>query len=75
MKDECEKTLHRVYLYLDREVLTEQERVEIRAHLEACRPCLERYGLDELIAALVGRLRNSQRCPADVRARITALFE
>jgi mycothiol system anti-sigma-R factor len=74
MKEECERTLHRVYLYLDREVLSPQERLEVRAHLDACAPCLERYGLEELVTTLVARLKGCQRCPEEVRVRITSLF-
>jgi mycothiol system anti-sigma-R factor len=75
MKDECERALHRAYLYLDGEVLSREERLEIRTHLEACRPCFERYGLEEVVTALVARLRDSHRCPEHVRVRITALFQ
>jgi mycothiol system anti-sigma-R factor len=74
MKDECERTLQRAYLFLDQEVLSEGERVEIQRHLEACRPCYERYGLAHEVSALVARLRNCQRCPEEVRLRIIALF-
>jgi mycothiol system anti-sigma-R factor len=74
MKRVCKETLQRAYLFLDGEVLSESERVEIREHLEACRPCYERYGLEAEITALVAGLRNSQRCPDALRSRITALF-
>jgi mycothiol system anti-sigma-R factor len=74
MKEECARTLRRAYLFLDREVLSERERVAIQAHLEACRPCYECYGLVEEMSALVARLRNCQRCPEEVRVRISSLF-
>lgn len=74
MKEDCANTLRRAYLFLDREVLGAAERAQIQTHLEACRPCYERYGLEELVTALVARLRTSQRCPDDVRSRIIALF-
>jgi mycothiol system anti-sigma-R factor len=74
MKDDCRRTLHRAYLFLDGEVLGASERAEIRAHLEACRPCYERYGLDEVVTVLAARLKTYQRCPEDVRNRIISLF-
>lgn len=74
MKDDCRKTLERAYLFLDGERLTEMERVEIGAHLEACGPCYERYGLEQEVTAIVARLKPCQRCPEQVRTRIVALF-
>ncbi|MFN2490512.1 MAG: mycothiol system anti-sigma-R factor [Actinomycetota bacterium] len=71
----CTETLQRAYFFLDGEVLNETERLEIRTHLEECRPCLERYGLDEEVARIVARLRAGQRCPPRLRIRIQALFE
>jgi mycothiol system anti-sigma-R factor len=74
MKDDCRKTLHRAYLFLDGELLSEAERVEVWTHLEACSPCYERYGLDETVTAVVARLKGCQRCPDHLRARITSML-
>jgi mycothiol system anti-sigma-R factor len=74
MKEVCRETLERAYLFLDGEVLSAHERTEIREHLEACRPCYERYGLESEITALVAGLKNYHRCPDELRSRITALF-
>lgn len=75
MKEDCRLTLERAYLFLDGEGLTEEERGEIRVHLERCRPCLERYGLEEEVTALLGRLRGCQPCPERVKVRIQNLIE
>jgi mycothiol system anti-sigma-R factor len=75
MKEDCRVTLQKAYLYLDGEVLSEQERVEIRVHLEECRPCLERYGLEGEVTALVSRLRKHESCPPRVKERIRNLIE
>lgn len=64
--------LARAFLYLDGEGLTEVERVEIRVHLEECRPCLERVDLAQEVARLVSRLRGCSPCPGDLRLRIQA---
>lgn len=75
MKEDCRVTLQRAYLFLDNEGLSEQERADIQAHLEACRPCLERYGLEEEVGALLARLRGCTPCPDRVKARIKQLIE
>ena len=75
MNEGCRDTLHRAYLFLDGEVLSESERLEIGEHLEACRPCYERYGLDEDITRLVARLRHCERCPEGLRTRIRTLLQ
>jgi mycothiol system anti-sigma-R factor len=74
MKPSCKETLARAYLFMDGEMLSERERREISSHLEACRPCYERYGLDEDVTRLVARLRGSERCPETLKVRIQALF-
>ena len=74
MKQRCRETLERAYLFLDEEILSSEERLEISVHLEACRPCLERYGLDEEITRLVARLHHGARCPQSLRERIVALL-
>ena len=75
MKERCREVLERAYLYLDGESLTEAERVEFRVHLEECRPCLERVGLEEEIGKMVSRLRGFSACPKELRLRIKAQIE
>ena len=75
MKHECQEALERAYLYLDGEVLSDDERVDIRVHLEECRPCYERVGLDREITTVVARLRGSHECPQQLKARITSLIQ
>ncbi|MDQ3985746.1 MAG: mycothiol system anti-sigma-R factor [Actinomycetota bacterium] len=75
MKEDCRVVLRQAYLYLDGEILSEAERVEIRHHLEECRPCLERYGLEKEVTSLVARLRGKHSCPERVKARIQDLLE
>jgi mycothiol system anti-sigma-R factor len=75
MKEHCRETLHRAYLFLDGEILSAEERVEIQEHLEECKPCFERVGMEKEITLLVARLKGSERCPEELRYRITNLFE
>jgi mycothiol system anti-sigma-R factor len=75
MNEVCREYLQRAYLFLDGEVLSETERVDIRVHLEECSPCLERYGLEEDLVKLIHRLRNSCTCPDGLKTRIAGLLE
>ncbi len=75
MKEHCRETLARAYLFLDGEILSTEERVEIQEHLEACRPCYERLGIEKEITMVVARLRGSERCPEELRSRISSIFE
>jgi mycothiol system anti-sigma-R factor len=74
MKEVCRETLERAYLFLDGEILSASERAQIQEHLELCRPCFERYGLQTEVTALVASLRGHERCPDRLRSRITALL-
>ena len=75
MKEDCRQIIERVYLYLDGEVLTEVERADIQVHLEACAPCLERYGLETEVARLIHRLQGHDPCPQSLRAKVQNLFD
>jgi mycothiol system anti-sigma-R factor len=75
MKDHCRETLELAYLFLDGEGLSEGERNRIQVHLEACRPCYERYGLEREITLVVARLQGRARCPRSLRLRIMTLLE
>lgn len=75
MKEDCRATLKRAYLFLDGELLSESERLEISGHLEACRPCLERFGLEREVTTIVARLRGGEACPGRVRASLERMLE
>jgi mycothiol system anti-sigma-R factor len=74
MKDHCRKVLQRAYLILDGEIIAEEERVEIEAHLEDCEPCFERYGIEVEMKRVVYRSCGSQSCPSDLKERISGLL-
>lgn len=75
MKHHCREVLQRAYLFLDGEGLTEDERVEIRVHLEECAPCYERVGIEKEVFRIVGRLSSTHQCPEQLRQRITARLD
>ena len=75
MKEYCERVLEEVYLFLDGEISDDTHRAEIQAHLEECRPCLERYGLEREVGQLLHRLSGNCRCPESLKARIVLLID
>jgi mycothiol system anti-sigma-R factor len=75
MKEICRETLEQVYLFLDGEGLPEDAREEIQAHLEACAPCYQRYGLEKEVTALLARLRGADVCPESLRSKIQDLLQ
>jgi mycothiol system anti-sigma-R factor len=73
---DCDDVLRDVYLYLDDES-DPTLRDRIRQHLDACSPCLKRYGLEQDLRTLVARCCGGDRAPESlhrrVRVRITEL--
>jgi mycothiol system anti-sigma-R factor len=70
MKDTCRAALERAYLFLDGEVLTEHERVEIQVHLEECQPCYESFGLEKEFTLILSRLSRRDQCPEGLKRKI-----
>lgn len=67
---DCALALARLYEFLDHE-LADADADSIRAHLDACEPCLDAYGVEEHIRSLVRRCCTSQRAPEHLRVRVT----
>lgn len=70
MTEECTVVLQRVYLFLDGEILSEEERTEIRLHIEKCAPCYRRFGLERKVTFIVSRAGEAASCPAALRSKI-----
>ena len=75
MKEVCRETLEKAYLFLDGEMLSDDERAEIERHLHACAPCYERYGLEKEITLVLARLEGATQCPEKLRAKISGLIQ
>lgn len=75
MKEHCERVLREAYVFMDREVLSDEERQSIQKHLEECRPCYERYGLEVHATAVSARLRGHDPCPEKLRQAIADLLQ
>ncbi|MFB9235327.1 mycothiol system anti-sigma-R factor [Plantactinospora siamensis] len=66
---DCREVLAEVYLYLDLECADER-RVQIRAHLDGCSPCLREYGIEREVKALVARCCGNEKAPVELRERL-----
>lgn len=66
--EECADFLERIVRLIDNE-LEEGDCAIVRAHIDGCSPCLERYDLQRTVKALVAR-SCSEKAPADLRERV-----
>ncbi|MEU8277266.1 mycothiol system anti-sigma-R factor [Microbispora bryophytorum] len=70
----CSEVLDRVYTYLDGE-LDSNRIAEIRKHLDECSPCLEEYGLEEVVKRLVAKHCGCDPVPQDLRSKVLTRIE
>ncbi len=75
MKERCREVLQRAYLFLDGEVLSEEERLQIQVHLDECAPCLENYGLEREMVFVTARLKGKTECPQKLKTKIQSLLD
>jgi len=66
---DCLEILKKVYVYLDGEV-DARACAEIRQHLDECGPCLQRFGLEQAVKALVARSCGNDPVPGDLRTKV-----
>ncbi|MEY2503376.1 MAG: hypothetical protein QOI07_3713 [Verrucomicrobiota bacterium] len=67
----CFEVLEDVYIYLDEEcdgVSTSK----IRQHLDECSPCLQQFGIEQEVKALVARCCGQEVAPDGLRERLKA---
>ena len=64
----CSEVLARMYEFIDNE-LAEADWAKIRQHLDECWRCLEEYGLEEAVKAVVRRAC-CDTPPRDLRAKV-----
>lgn len=67
--DECWHTLQRVYEFLDHEV-DDASGDEIREHLAACEPCLEKFDVELAVKTLVSRSCGNDVAPERLKAKV-----
>lgn len=66
--EECADFLERIVRLIDNE-LEEGDCAVVRAHIDTCNPCLERYDLQRAVKQLVAR-SCSEHAPESLRERV-----
>ena len=70
---DCAKAMAHLDEYLKRE-LTPDLMVEVRRHLDRCRPCFKHARFEENFLLMLETRAGRETCPAKLRARILALL-
>ncbi|MFF0296976.1 mycothiol system anti-sigma-R factor [Kitasatospora sp. NPDC004615] len=71
---ECGEVLDHLYEFLDNE-MPEGDCAKLRVHFDECSPCLEKYGLEQAIKALIKRSCGCDDTPTDLRAKVLARID
>lgn len=66
---DCAEVLDHLYEYLDNEMET-VDRARIQQHIDDCGPCLDKYGLEQSVKALVHRSCGCDEVPTDLRDKV-----
>jgi mycothiol system anti-sigma-R factor len=66
---DCGEVLDRVYSYLDGE-LDDTRCADIKQHLDECGPCLQEYGLEQVVKQLVAKHCGCDPIPEDLRSKV-----
>ena len=67
----CHEVLEDVYMYLDSEC-DQVSKSKIKQHLHECTPCLQEYGIEQEVKALVNRHCGGELAPDGLRERLKA---
>ncbi len=68
---DCSEVLSEVWLYLDHEC-DERRKELLQTHLDECHPCLEEYGLEEHLKALLAKKCGGEHAPEELKRRLRA---
>ncbi|WP_329567444.1 mycothiol system anti-sigma-R factor [Kitasatospora sp. NBC_01266] len=71
---DCGEVLDHLYEFLDNE-MAEGDCAKLREHFEECSPCLEKYGLEQAIKALIKRSCGCDDTPSDLRSKVLARID
>ncbi|TDE14952.1 mycothiol system anti-sigma-R factor [Jiangella asiatica] len=73
---DCAEVLDRVYVFFDHEL---DDRTitydEIKAHLDACQPCLSKYDIERVIREMLARSCGCDHAPDELRTKIRARIQ
>lgn len=70
---DCSEVLAHLYAFHDHE-LSAEEADQIREHLMACEPCLDRFQVEDALRTLIRKCCSQARAPESLRVRVTASF-
>jgi mycothiol system anti-sigma-R factor len=65
---ECADFLEQIVFFIDNELVA-ADCAAVRAHLDTCNPCLEKYDLQRTVKSIVAR-SCSEPAPAELRDRV-----
>ena len=68
---DCREVIRQVYLYLDGEI-DHHNRDEVKTHLDECGPCLQEFGIEQEVKALVSRCCGGDIAPEQFRRKLVA---
>lgn len=68
---DCSDVLRKLYAFHDHE-LNDAEADEIREHLLACEPCLDRFQVEEAMRVLIRRCCSGEKASDELRMRVRA---
>ncbi len=71
--EDCSEVLQHLYTFHDHE-LSEAEADEIRAHLLACEPCLDKYQVEDALRLLIRRCCTAEKAPETLRLRVRSTW-
>ena len=71
--DECSKMIDRIYAFHDHELCV-AEADEIREHLLACEPCLDRFDVENAMRVVIRRCCSGEHAPDTLRLRVRTSF-
>jgi mycothiol system anti-sigma-R factor len=67
----CDDVLESMYLYLDKEQLSAEQRAEVRSHLDECIPCIESFEFEMELKQII-KTKCRDEVPAHVYEKIRA---
>ena len=70
---ECGDVLAHLYAFHDHE-LTPEEADQIREHLLACEPCLDRFEVEDALRTLIRKCCAQAKAPDSLRVRVTTSY-
>jgi mycothiol system anti-sigma-R factor len=68
---DCSQVIAEVWLLLDHECSAERRR-KLEQHLDECGPCLEQFGLEEHLKALLARKCGGEHAPDALKEKLRA---